>query len=402
MSKLSIVIPAYNEVSHIEQVVGSLLQTRSRIAQETGLQEVEVIVVNDGSTDGTGERLQEIQSKGQDSFKVITHKTNSGYGAALKTGFQNSTGQYLSFMDADGTVAAESFIFMYQSLKDSNADMVVGRRLGQRDSQMPFVRKLGNRFFAMLLSFLSGQKVKDSASGMRLFKRDVITLLHPLPDGLHFTPAMSTKALHENLKIVEVPISYTERSGSSKLKVISDGLRFLRIIVGTVLMYNPFKVFLLTGLVFELMAAALLSVPLYAFLFEETVRFSDYIYRCIGALYFFTAGIQIILFGILSRFMVSTFFKRHESGQFIHRLNRMFRVYDWMGYYGVGVFFVGLSVNALYFWKYLFGEGLSLHWVWLLFAAGFIIVGLQMIITGVIIRILLDIKEATSSEKMIV
>ncbi len=392
MAKLSIVIPAYNEETHIETVVGSLVGEREEIARSAGIDKIEIVVVNDGSTDQTGERLRKFAAT--PDLAIVTHERNRGYGAALKTGFASASGDYLSFMDADGTISPRSFSEMYSALIRNDADMVVGTRFGQENSEMPFVRKVGNRFFAFLLSFLSGEKVRDTASGMRLFGRHVVPQLLPLPDGLHFTPAMSAKAVHERLKIVEVPIPYSEREGESKLNVVSDGVRFLRIIVGTVLLYNPFKVFFLVGLLFELAAASLLAMPLYSLLEGKKLLFSDYIYRSIGGLYFFTAGIQIILFGILARFLVSTFFKRYESGRLIHRMNDKLKVYDRMGWYGLFIFLSGIAINTLYFAQYLFEGNLNLHWAWLMIAAGLIIVGLQMIITGVVIRILRDIQEA--------
>lgn len=393
MSSLSIVVPAYNEEDHIRGVVENLLEMRPHLISETGLTEVEIIVVNDGSVDETASRLSEVIG----DYRVLTHEINKGYGAALKTGFRAAQGDFLSFMDADGTIDPNCYIAMYRSLQKEDGDMVVGKRFGEAGSEMPFVRKIGNRFFALFLSFLSGTRVRDTASGMRLFKKDLVPLLFALPDGLHFTPAMSTKLLHEKVRIVEVPISYAERSGESKLNVVSDGVRFLRIILGTVLMYNPFKIFLVVGLVFEIIAAILLSALVNAVVTQETTLFSDYIYRSIGAMYFFTAGIQIILFGILARFIVSTFFRQHETGAWIHRLNRTLRVYDRMGLFGAGVLGLGVVVNALYFWKYFFGGGLDMHWAWLLFSAGFIIVGVQMIITGILMRILRDIREALSA-----
>jgi glycosyltransferase involved in cell wall biosynthesis len=394
MPKLSIVVPAYNEEEHIEAVVDLLLRSKENIAKQAKLDDVEMIFVNDGSTDSTGEKLKGLLKTHNSKIRVVHHEENAGYGAALKTGFRAATGEFLSFMDADGTITPESFIEMYKVLHDRDADMVVGTRFGTRDSQMPFVRKLGNRFFALLLSFLSGQRVKDTASGVRLFKKEIVPLLMPLPDGLHFTPAMSTKVLHEKLKIVEIPVPYSEREGDSKLKVFRDGFRFLKIIVSTVLMYNPFKVFFLMGLLCEAVAGALLSVPIYSLLTEKDVRFSDYIYRSIGGLYFFTIGIQVILFGILARFMVSTFFRRHESGSFIHQINRYLKVYDTMSWYGLVVVGVGVAINSRYFWKYLSGHLEQMHWAWLLLAAGLIIVGIEMLITGVVMRILKDIKAA--------
>ncbi len=394
MSKLSIVVPAYNEAEHIDVVVHSLLDARDAILRETRLEEVEIIVVNDGSRDGTGPRLDAILKKRAGAFRIVTHEENSGYGAALKSGFRAATGEVLSFMDADGTVSPESFVSMYAALERHGADMVVGTRFGGEGSKMPHLRRLGNRFFALLLSLLAGKRVRDTASGVRLFRREIVPLLLPLPDGLHFTPAMSTKAVHERLNVVEIPIPYAERSGNSKLRIFRDGFRFLKIILSIVLMYNPFKVFFFLGLLFEAGAVLLLYAPIFALLTNENVSFSDYIYRSIGGLYFFTTGIQLTLFGILARFMVSTFFKSHESGKLIHKLNHFLRVYDWMSLYGFGVIGAGVLINALYFWKYLFGGGLSLHWAWLLLGAGFIIVGLEMVVTGVIMKILRDIKTA--------
>ncbi|MFH1262393.1 MAG: glycosyltransferase family 2 protein [Pseudomonadota bacterium] len=399
MNKLSIIVPAFNEELQIRQVTENLLHLRPTIIRESGLDDVEIIVVDDGSTDRTGEILSEITSHAPGSLRVVTHETNSGYGAALKTGFREATGEFVSFMDADGTVDPGSFAAMYKALRESDADLVVGKRFGGKQaSEMPIVREIGNRFFALFLSFLAGARVRDTASGMRLFKRTVVPLLYALPDGLHFTPAMSTKLLHEKLKIVEVPIPYAERGGESKLNAISDGLRFFRIILSTVLMYNPFKVFFVVGLFCELMAAILIGALVGALATGTDTRFSDYIYRSIGAMYFFTAGIQIMLFGILARFIVATFFRRHESGKWIHRVNRFLKVYDRMGFYGLGVLAVGLAVNSLYFWKYFFGGGLNMHWSWLLFSAGFIIVGIQMVITGVLMRILTDIRAALEEQ----
>ncbi len=393
MAKLSIIVPAYNEEDFIHEVVTGLLSIRPQIIEETTLDDVEIIVVDDGSRDQTAKLLKDIlQKETADHFQVVQHEENRGYGAALKTGFNAAKGEFLSFMDADGTIDPRAFAKMHETLEKENADMVVGTRFGNKGSQMPLTRKVGNRFFALLLSFLAGQRVKDTASGMRLFKREALRMLLPLPDGLHFTPAMSTKALHERIKIAEVPIPYAERQGASKLSVVSDGLRFFRIIVGTVLMYNPFKVFLFFGLLFELVAGLLWSIPLYELFSAKDLLFSDYIYRSIGGVYFSIIGVQIILFGVLARFIVSTFFRQHEPGVLIHKVNRMFRVYDWMGIYGMGVLSIGILINAAYFWKYLFGGGIIFHWAWLLLAAGMIIVGVQMLITGIVMRILKDIK----------
>ena len=119
-----------------------------------------------------------------------------------------------------------------------------GHRLadGRAASQMPLSRRVGNLFFAALVSLVGNQHITDSASGMRLIRREVLARLYPLPDGLNFTPVMTTRAIHEGLKMVEVPIAYAERVGRSKLSVVRDGTRFLQSIVWTALDYNPVRV----------------------------------------------------------------------------------------------------------------------------------------------------------------
>ena len=113
---------------------------------------------------------------------------------------------------------------------------------------MPVTRRVGNFFFANLLSILGRQKVTDSASGMRVFKREILEQIYPLPDGLNLTPVMSTRALHEGIKIVETPIPYSERVGRSKLSVIRDGHLFLQSMVWTAMSYNPVRILGLIGL----------------------------------------------------------------------------------------------------------------------------------------------------------
>jgi hypothetical protein len=91
--------------------------------------------------------------------------------------------------------------------------------MAEQSSAMPLSRKIGNRLFAALVTLLGNRRVRDSASGMRVIRREALTKLEPLPDGLHFTPIMSLRAMHEGLTLVEIPIPYAERVGRSKLSV---------------------------------------------------------------------------------------------------------------------------------------------------------------------------------------
>lgn len=232
--KLSIVIPAYNEERAIGPTLERTVGTREGMLTLDGIEAVEIIVVNDGSTDGTST----IISKFPEIIQVV-HSTNQGYRAALLTGFQVACGDVLGFFDADGTYPPEAFPSLLKTMAETEADMVVGFRMTGASSRMPVLRIVGNRLYALLLTWLTRQPITDTSSGMRVFRRAVLSTLLPLPAGLHFTPAMSTRAFHEGLKVVEVPVPYEERVGWSKLHVVRDGLRFLFAILSITRLYDP-------------------------------------------------------------------------------------------------------------------------------------------------------------------
>jgi glycosyltransferase involved in cell wall biosynthesis len=202
---------------------------------------VQVVVVNDGSTDRTGPIADQLARQHR-QLKVIHFAENQGYGAALKRGFQEGTGDLVAFLDADGTCDPAYFARMCHRLESQSADIVIGSRLG-KGSEMPWVRRLGNRLFALLLGFVSGRAVTDTASGMRVLRRGTLDRLYPLPDGLQFTPAMSARAILDGMSIQEVDISYAERVGHSKLHAVRDGFRFLVAIMSALLVFRPARVF---------------------------------------------------------------------------------------------------------------------------------------------------------------
>ena len=207
--------------------------------ERAGLAAVEVIVVSDGSTDRTVEIAQ-----GFDEVKVIVFEKNRGYGAAIKEGWRQGTGNLVGFLDADGTCNPQYFGEMCRLCAEESADVTLGSRLGP-ESQMPRVRRIGNRIYAFMLGFLCGRYVTDTASGMRVVRRSSLQDLYPLPDGLHFTPSMSARAMLNNLRVMEIPMPYAERIGESKLNVLRDGIQFFKTIVSGVLCYRPEKLFLM-------------------------------------------------------------------------------------------------------------------------------------------------------------
>lgn len=258
--KLAIVIPALNEEKSIESIINRSLKSVQHIVNSTPIEEVEITVVSDGSTDNT----VPLAKKYTDKIKLIIFEKNKGYGAAIKEGWEQSDADLLGFLDADGTCDPDFFADLCNLLVAENADIALGSRLNP-NSQMPLIRRIGNTFYSTILSMVSFQKIKDTASGMRIVKRSSLNKIMPLPDGLHFTPAMSARAiLSHDLKIVEKDMTYHEREGESKLKVFRDGIRFLVIILKNVILYQPYKILTFCAVLGLLFC---LSIMLYPFTF---------------------------------------------------------------------------------------------------------------------------------------
>lgn len=363
---LSVVIPAYNEERGIETILQRVLAQREPL-RASGIDELEVIVVDDGSGDRTAECVQRYPQ-----VRLIRHPVNRGYGAALKTGFSAARGELLAFLDADGTYPPEHFPELCRALLRDGTDIVIGSRMLGGDSEMPLIRRVGNTLFAGLLSIVGKRRIWDSASGMRVFKRSALESLYPLPDGLDFTPAMSTRALYENLTMVEVPIPYRERVGRSKLNVAKDGLRFLRSIIWTASLYNPLGIFGTLG-VLMLVAAFLLGLePVLYYLQHRSVR-EDSIYRLIAILILSAAGANVVAFGLISRAIFNSLPGRREQRPPLPR--RIEVVLAWIG---VGMLLGGFGLMAPSGLEWLRTARITYHWSY--FAAGgtLILTGLQL------------------------
>ncbi len=306
---LSIVIPAYNEEKAIGAIVERCLAARDYIKDGTGITDVEIIVVNDGSADRTADVGQQFPE-----ITLISYPVNKGYGAALKTGFAAAKGDLVSFLDADGTCDPRFFRDLALAMERGRADISIGSRLNPQ-SKMPVTRLIGNILYALLLGALSNRSVTDTASGMRVIRRSSLPRIFPLPDGMHFTPAMSAKALFdEELAIVETPMPYHERVGASKLRVLSDGVRFLRSIVECALIYRPGRLFSLLALPF-LAVAVLFSVhPVEVYLRERALE-EWMIYRLITVLMCYLVVAMLLSASVLSeRFVAVTRGTRRVPG----------------------------------------------------------------------------------------
>lgn len=303
---LTIVIPALNEEDAIGATIERCLEAREEISHQAGLDGVEIIVVSDGSTDRTAEIAQ-----GYEDVHVVVFEENRGYGAAIKEGWRIGRGDLVGFLDADGTCDPRFFAQLCRTVLDENADVSLGSRLGA-DSQMPAIRRAGNRIFAFLLGLLCGRQVTDTASGMRVIRRSSLKYLYPLPDGLHFTPAMSARALMNNLRIIEIPMKYEERIGESKLSALWDGIRFLKVIGEGVLCYRPEKVFL-AGFSFCVLFILLLAAYPAEYYFQHRSLEEWMIYRFVVCQLVGSFGIMLLLASALTNRMAHLSSRREES-----------------------------------------------------------------------------------------
>lgn len=293
--KLTIVIPAYNEEEAIASIIERTKAAKPEIIRNTFIDDIHIVVVSDGSSD----RTVEIASK-YDGIQLVAYEVNRGYGAALKLGFAQTQDEFVSFLDADGTCDPMFFIPLLQKQQETGADIVLGSRLGPQ-SEMPAIRRVGNVLFATLINLWAGTKIKDSASGMRLMKRTSIESLYPLPDGLHFTPAMSSKALfNKRIIIEEIPMPYKERMGESKLKVVRDGVRFLRSILEAAITYKPKRAFNVLGILF-ILASLSLSISPIAYAMETGHIADDMIYRLLTVVLLANVGMLLLFCGFAAQ-----------------------------------------------------------------------------------------------------
>ncbi len=377
MSVLSVVIPAYNEQDGISGIIERVLAVKSPLS-EAGIEDLELIVVDDGSHDRTAEIVSSYRG-----VRLIRHSVNLGYGAALKTGFRHARGDLLAFLDADGTYPPEEFPRLCQVALEQKADLVIGSRMAGMESQMPLMRRLGNVIFATLVSLVGSRSVSDSASGMRVLCREMLPCLYPLPDGLNFTPVMSTRALYENVKMVEVPISYRERVGRSKLSILGDGPRFFSSIIWTALNYNPVRVLGGMGLA-GLGAAAGIGAVLVVMRLQGINYLGPWgVLGVYAALVLGVAGVSIFALGASFNYLVSLFHARPVRQGLLGRPLFKKPLEHHFGWLGLLTVAGGLVLGAVSMALGLEGLPITHFWFYLLLSAMAVLIGLQLVISWV-------------------
>lgn len=208
--KVSVVIPVYNEVGTIEEIV-------SRV-QAIHLKK-EIIIVDDGSTDGTGERLKEI-NRDQENVKVFYHLRNQGKGAALRTGFKFVTGDIVIIQDADLEYDPREYRRLIEPILYDRVDVVYGSRfLGGWDRESFFWQRLGNKFLTLLSKVMTGLDLTDMETGYKVFRRQILRVITFKSSRFGFEPEFTAKVAKKGFRVDEVPISYQGRSYAEGKKI---------------------------------------------------------------------------------------------------------------------------------------------------------------------------------------
>ena len=227
---VSIIIPAYNEHLGVAGVVRDVIE----ILEEHDIPG-EVIVVDDGSKDGTGEAAHGAGAR------VLRNRSNRGYGAALKTGIMAANNNLILITDADGTYPVKYIPEILAGL--DTADMVVGARMG-KNVAIPLIRRPAKWVLNKLANYVAGFRIPDLNSGMRAFRKNIARQYFAiLPDQFSFTTTI-TLAMHcDNYAVRYLPVDYLPRKGKSKI-VPWDAASFAVLILRTATMFRPLRVFL--------------------------------------------------------------------------------------------------------------------------------------------------------------
>lgn len=228
---VTIIVPVYNEAGCIGEVLDTIISCMVETATD-----YELIVVDDGSTDGSAEI---VESKG---VRIVRHKFNKGYGASLKTGIRQARYPLVAIIDADGTYPVDALPRLLACM--SEYDMAVGSRTGDH-VKIQLLRRPAKWFLKKLADYLSGFKIPDLNSGLRIFRRELAERFFGIfPDGFSFTTTITLAALTNGYRVEFLPINYYKRTGQSSIKPLRDFVGFVLLIIRLVVYFKPLNVFL--------------------------------------------------------------------------------------------------------------------------------------------------------------
>jgi len=224
INKVSIVVPCFNEISTIEKLLKEIQKVRNL--------NFEIVVVDDGSTDGTKEFLMNIKDE---NIKTYFHEKNYGKGKALRTGFENSIGDILIIQDADLEYSPTDYPALLKPFTEADADVVYGSRFlgGQGYTRLHyFFHYLANKLLTFTSNIFTNLNMSDMETGFKVFKKSAIDSIKLYEDSFGIEPEITIKLAKKNFKFYEVAVSYRGRSYEELKKItIKDAFRALYCIV---------------------------------------------------------------------------------------------------------------------------------------------------------------------------
>lgn len=308
--KLVVTIPAYNEERSIADVIAEIPR------EVEGIEAVEILVLDDGSTDGTVEKAREA---GADN--VLSHRKNEGLGITFKDGLEAALemgADIIVNIDGDGQYNAKEIPALAKPLVEDKADIVLGWRDIDRLDFMPRGKRIGNRIATWLTNKVSGMPIKDAQSGFRAFSREAALRMN-LSGRYTYVQETIIEAKYKGLKIEQIPIEFRPRRGESRLipSLTTYARRAGGIILGTYWGYHPLKILSFIGMLLILFGIILGAIVLTRFIQTGTV--SPHLPTAIAAPLLIITGLQAIILGLFADAIKS---QRLFQEEILYRLKR--------------------------------------------------------------------------------
>ena len=283
----SIIVPVYNEAANLKKLLGQI--------RALGLTDSEIIVVDDGSSDGSADIAMAAGAN------VVRHPYNIGNGAAVKSGMRAAKGKIIVLMDGDGQHKPEDIPKLLAAANIFH--MVVGARA--KGSKLRVHRNLANMVYNLLASYVTRFKVEDLTSGFRVMRRrDALRFIDLLPNTFSYPTTLTLAFLRSGLTVKYVPIQTLYRAGQSKISLVTDGILFLLIITKIATLFSPFRVFLPVSVFFFVV-----GLGNYIYTYVTQNRFTNM------SVFALTTAVIIFMLGLISEQIALLRMERQESGR---------------------------------------------------------------------------------------
>jgi len=285
--EISIILPAFREEAVIGEVVAKVRKVLDRLDRTS-----EIIVVDDGSNDGTGKEAMRAGAR------VVTHPYNIGNGASVKSGIRAAAGRILVMLDADGQHDPEDIPRLLDKI--NTYDMVVGARVADSDTSLH--RDMANRIYNLLATYVCGRRIDDLTSGFRVMRAELArNILYLLPNTFSYPTTSTLATIRSGRSLAYVPIKTARRVGKSKIRLFKDGSRFFFIILKIATLFSPMKIFLPVSL------GLFLAGSLYGIF--RIIRYGSYSPMTV---FFTVSAVTIFMIGLVSEQIAQSRYDRSE------------------------------------------------------------------------------------------